>query len=79
MDKFVTASSRKEVLSDILIGLKGFKNIVRWRYYFVEKDRNKKLELEDKVHKNELECKESSEVLKSYSDLEEDFWTKDKS
>jgi len=38
-DKFVPAPDRNLVLSDLLIGLKRFRNVVRWKYFFAEKKR----------------------------------------
>ena len=38
-DKFVPAPSRNQILSDLLIGLKRFRNVVRWKHFFAEKKR----------------------------------------
>ena len=36
-EKFVTTPSRTNVLSDLLIGLKRFRNAIRWKAFFQEK------------------------------------------
>ena len=36
-EKFVTTPSRMNVLSDLLIGLKRFRNAIRWKAFFQEK------------------------------------------
>ena len=45
-DKYVLAPNRNQILSDLLIGLKRFRNVVRWKYFFAEKKRIEK-ELKD--------------------------------
>ena len=46
LDKYVLAPNRNQILSDLLIGLKRFRNVVRWKYFFAEKRRIDK-ELKD--------------------------------
>ena len=41
-DKYVQAPDRNQILSDLLIGLKRFRNVVRWKWYFAEKKRIEK-------------------------------------
>ena len=48
LDKYLLAPNRNQILSDLLIGLKRFRNAVRWKYFFVEKKRVDK-ELKDSL------------------------------
>ena len=41
-DKYVQAPDRSQILSDLLIGLKRFRNVVRWKWFFAEKKRIEK-------------------------------------
>ena len=41
-----TAPDRSQIISDLLIGLKRFRNVVRWKYFFAEQKRNEE-ELQD--------------------------------
>ena len=41
-DKYVQAPDRSQILSDLLIGLNRFRNVVRWKCFFVEKKRIEK-------------------------------------
>ena len=45
-DKYVLAPNKNQILSDLLIGLKRFRNVVRWKFFFAEKKRTEK-ELKD--------------------------------
>ena len=51
-EKFVTEPDKTTVLSDLLIGLKRFRNAVRWKAFFMEKAEEQKNK-ENKEHSNE--------------------------
>ena len=41
-DKYVLAPDRNQISSDLFIGLKRFRNAVRWKYFFAEEKRIEK-------------------------------------
>ena len=41
-DKFVFAPQKDSILADLLIGLKRFRNTVRWKWFIVEEKRKKR-------------------------------------
>ena len=48
-DNYVPAPNESQVMSDLLIGIKRFKNSVRWKAFFLAEDTNNK----NKINRNE--------------------------
>ena len=65
-DKFVYAPKKEQVISDLIIGLKRFRNSVRWKWFFQEEKR-KKNEL-----KNSLLNKSAYDRDKIFNDNDEE-------
>jgi hypothetical protein len=42
LEKYVPAPHKGQVLQDLLIGIKRFKNAVRWNWFWMEKSQNGK-------------------------------------
>ena len=50
-DKFVFTPQKDSILGDLLIGLKRFRNTVRWKWFFQEKKRKEKEQDNSPPHK----------------------------
>ena len=60
-DKFVYAPQKDSILVDLLIGLKRFRDTVRWKWYIVEEKRKKKEKDTSPLSQNTLSNKFSYE------------------
>ena len=64
-DKFVFAPTKEQILSDLIIGLKRFRNTVRWKWFFLEEKRKKNEIQNSPLSQNALDSNFSFE---NYSD-----------
>ena len=72
-DKFVFAPTKEQILADLIIGLKRFRNTVRWKWFFLEEKR-KKNELENSpLSQNALDSKFSFSDESDKSDVDDNY------
>ena len=50
-EKFVAEPSKADALSDLIIGLKRYKNTIRWKEYFMNNPCNDSTNYNDKINK----------------------------